>query len=74
MGYSKPEMRRHYLQSTHVIEKKQGEGESELNIVRRWMRLLCVSIRTPSPPDSSFLHVCLLSFLNLLSLPVRFPG
>jgi hypothetical protein len=33
-----------------------------------------VSIKVPSPPDPSFLHVCLLSFLNLPSLPVKFLG
>jgi hypothetical protein len=36
--------------------------------------LFCVSIRVPNPPDPSFLHVCVLSLLNLLSLPVRFLG
>jgi hypothetical protein len=38
------------------------------------VRLLCVSTRAPSPPNPSFLHVYLLSFLSLQSLPVRFPG
>jgi hypothetical protein len=27
------------------------------------MRLLCVSIRAPSTPGPTFLHVCLLSFV-----------
>jgi hypothetical protein len=36
--------------------------------------VVCVSTRAPSPPDPSFLHVCLLPFLNLPWLPVRLLG
>jgi hypothetical protein len=35
---------------------------------------LCISTRAPRPPDPIFLQVCLLYFLNLPSLPVRFLG
>jgi hypothetical protein len=38
------------------------EKRSRVKRCKEATRLLCVSIRVPSTPDSNFLHVCLLSF------------